>query len=92
METKKEESCIGCDIHKIINDRDPFDSFNDDDVAVVCTLTINDKKDVNSKYLSDRQEFKCITNSCRPYNIIKESRIPNWCPKKQKDYFITENI
>ena len=74
------KSCIECAHHKIISDPDPHDWFCDDDKAVVCTKTINDERDETSEYVSDRNEFKCVTRSCRPYNVEKESNIPDWCP------------
>lgn len=62
-------SCLSCEFHEVINDPDPEDWFCDDDTQVI-----------NSKYLSDRNQFKCITKSCRPYNVVKESDTPAWCP------------
>jgi hypothetical protein len=79
-ETIKIPNCLDCENHKVIPDPDPFDWFNDDDVAVVCVIFPNDDRDVESEYLADRQEFKCVTGSCRPYNKRKESDRPKWCP------------
>ena len=79
---KKIECCIDCEFHLVIRDDDPTDGFCDDDVAVVCTLKENDKRDMASKYLSDRHRNKCITRSCRPHYVRKETTpIPKWCPK-----------
>lgn len=75
-------TCTSCPFRSIINDRDPHDWFCDDDVALVCTKTKNDKQDKHSKYNSDQQGFKPVTTSCRPYNIEKETRTPEWCPLK----------
>jgi hypothetical protein len=72
--------CIECKYHKIINDRDPDDWFCDDDVAVICLLTKNDKRKTNSKYISDNSEHRCITVACRPHHVSKETNIPDWCP------------
>jgi hypothetical protein len=74
-------NCIDCGYHSVIPDPDPTDSFNYDDVAVVCTLKQNDDIKPNSKYLADRNAYKCITVSCRPHYIRKESDTPDWCPK-----------
>ena len=74
------KNCLDCPFHKIINDPDPHDWFCDDDVAVVCTKTPNDRKKDDSKYLSDLQDFKCITSSCRPYKTREGSETPEWCP------------
>jgi hypothetical protein len=74
------KNCLECPFHEVISDPDPHDWFCDDDKAVVCTKLKNDKQDKNSKYSADRQEFKCVTISCRPYNLKKECNIPDWCP------------
>jgi hypothetical protein len=79
-ENKIPGNCLDCENHEVIPDPDPHDWFNDDDLAVVCKITVNDSQDPGSKYCSDRQEFKCITRSCRPYNDRKESGRPSWCP------------
>lgn len=76
----KPQNCLECPNHSVINDPDPNDWFCDDDVAVVCTKKENDKRDLTSNYFSDRNEYKAITVSCRPYNIKKESDTPEWCP------------
>ena len=59
-------NCTKCAFHEIQADPDPLDWFCDDDVKVVCTKT---KRVDNS-----------ITIACRPYNVVKESKRPNWCP------------
>lgn len=78
------KSCIDCSFHKVISDPDPYDWFCDDDKAVVCTKTKNDDQNETSEYTSDRQEFKPVATSCRPYRLEVESKIPDWCPLKQK--------
>lgn len=82
MSNTKPSNCTDCPFHYVINDPDPDDWFCDDDVAVVCAKTKNDKQDNASKYASSRQFFKPITVSCRPYNVKKESATPEWCPIK----------
>jgi len=74
------ENCLDCRLHSVANDRDPNDSFCDDDQAVFCTMTPNQKRDVASKWLSDRSVFRAVAMSCRPYNLRKESARPDWCP------------
>jgi hypothetical protein len=81
MTSKKIEACIDCEFHETINDPDPHDWFCDDDVAVVCTLVENDKRNLESEYMSDGHKNKLVTRSCRPYRIRKETIIPSWCPK-----------
>ena len=78
------ETCLNCPNHKVINDRDPHDWFCDDDVAVVCSEMPNIDRDPDSLYASDRNPHRVIASSCRPYNMKKESEIPEWCPKKNK--------
>lgn len=79
------ESCMDCEYHKVINDRDPDDWFCDDDCAVVCTLKGNDIKNMDSEYPADWNPYKCITSSCRPYKTRAETTpIPKWCPKENK--------
>ena len=77
-------NCLKCNNHEIILDRDPYDWFCDDDMAVVCKLVKNPKQNLDSKYLADRNEFKSITRSCRPHYLTKESTVPIWCPLKKK--------
>jgi len=74
--------CTKCVSHSIINDADPDDWFLDDDVAVVCQLTINDKKDLNSRHPADRSDFKSIIVGERPYKV-KTVNAPKWCPKNK---------
>ena len=74
------KNCMDCDLCKVIADPDPNDWFNDDDQATICLKTKNPNFDINSNYKVDRQEFRPITSSCRPYNLRKESETPPWCP------------
>ena len=82
--TDQSKSCLNCQYHEVIADPDPNDWFCDDDKAIVCRKTPNDKQDVNSKYLSDRSEFKVVMPSIRPYKLEDESATPNWCPLLEK--------
>lgn len=79
-ENSKNNNCCDCLHHEIIEDPDPDDWFCDDDVAVVCKITKNKKRDQNSKHKSNHSEFRAITIACRPYNIKKECSTPTWCP------------
>jgi hypothetical protein len=74
-------NCVQCPHHEIIGDPDPYDSFCSDDMAVICKKTTsNPRYDENSEYAANRQNHRCVTVSCRPYRVIDESAIPNWCP------------
>lgn len=86
------ENCLDCDAHTIIKDPDPTDWFNDDDVAVVCTLKDNDEVKKDSRYMSDMCIYKSITRSCRPHKARKESNVPKWCPKDYYKYIKREPI
>lgn len=74
-------NCLNCEFHNIINDPDPFDWFCDNDVAIVCSKLKNDNLIKNSPYLSDRNEYKIIQSSLRPYEV-KNVKCPIWCPLK----------
>jgi hypothetical protein len=76
--------CTDCKFHRVIPDPDPSDSFNYDDIAVICIMSANPNYDPSSKYASDRQKNRVITYSCRPYNKKKESEVPLWCPLAEK--------
>jgi hypothetical protein len=78
--------CLECPNHKVIRDPDPDDWFNDDDMAVIC-LKERQTPDPKSRYVSDSQPYRCITKSCRPYNLDKETYIPNWCPLLKVESF-----
>ncbi len=84
MTKEKEKTCLGCSDHETILDPDPHDWFCDDDSAVVCKITPNPNIKPTSEYVADRQEFRVVACSCRPYNLKKEATIPEWCPKKKK--------
>lgn len=75
-------NCIDCPHHKVIADPDPEDSYNDDDVAVVCTKSQNLERNPRSKSVAERQGLRLITQMCRPYMTRNESQTPTWCPLK----------
>lgn len=77
-------NCYHCKNREIIKDPDPDDWFCDDDIAVVCTVTPNDKQNTRSRYMADHSQFKPITVACRPYNVEKECETPKWCPLLKK--------
>lgn len=73
-------NCMDCPSSQVINDRDPDDWFCDDDVAVLCTKALNEKQNISSEYISERQPIRSITRSCRPHHVRKECDVPKWCP------------
>jgi hypothetical protein len=77
------KNCIQCIHHKVVNDRDSDDWFNDDDCAVLCTLTKAEKGDLGPN-VGGLWEFKATAVSCRPYQIERDAIIPVWCPLKKK--------
>ena len=77
------ENCMNCPDHLVVPDPDPSDGFEDDDVAVVCTLSKRPIRE-GTDYAVDRQPFRSITVGCRPYNTRKECACPDWCPLKKR--------
>lgn len=79
-----------------MNDPDPNDDFCDDDCLVCCKIKLKDEEDEawdeycvetlkamgikKSHYHHDDVIYRCITVSCRPYNLRKECEYPDWCP------------
>lgn len=72
-------SCMDCPNHQVTSDPDPHDSFCYDDVAVLCKKTPQEPIR-GSVWSSDKEFFRPVATSCRPYNKRKESEIPTWCP------------
>lgn len=71
--------CIECAFHKIVNDRDPHDWFNDDDEALLCTKLEPDKRSV--LYAGGKLPHRMISGSLRPYETPKVIP-PAYCPIK----------
>ncbi len=78
-------NCTQCQYHAVIADPDPYDWFCDDDVAVVCTRSRNEERDVSSEYDADKSFFKLIVRSCRPHRVAREATVPVWCPLRSQD-------
>jgi hypothetical protein len=79
---KTYERCSDCPFHRVINDRDPSDWFNDDDKAVVCSLVPNPAQDANSKFLANRNPHRVVEPAVRPYKVYQVPS-PDWCPLKK---------
>lgn len=79
MKNLKITHCFQCPHHEIINDTDPYDSFNDNDCAIICKKLKNPNRDTNSVYRADWSEFKIVSCALRPYEV-KKIEIPKWCP------------
>lgn len=58
------KNCMDCPHHEVKADPDPSDWFNDDDQKIVCK----------------KRRGRAIATAVRPYNLRKESEIPDWCP------------
>ena len=82
---QKIENCLDCKHHALVPDPDPDDWFCDDDEAVLCKETPNPTRDVKSKWASDRQPFRAVTRSSRPYQTRRDSKVPDWCPLLEKN-------
>lgn len=75
------KSCMDCADHEVVADPDPDDWFCDDDCAVICKAA-REEPTKGSKYAADSSSFRRVTVSCRPYNLRKETQVPDWCPKR----------
>lgn len=76
-------NCTECPSHEVIPDAQPGDWFNQD-VAIVCKETPNDKQDLNSKYAADRNPYKVVACAVGPCSVEKEAKVPTWCPKAKE--------
>lgn len=74
--------CYQCPFHKVVSDPDPTDSFNMDDVSLLCAKCPND---TDSRYWASNKlfEHKPISVSDRPYQT-KNNKTPDWCPFKNQ--------
>lgn len=72
------KKCIDCPFHKVVEDPDPYDSWNSDDEALVCTK-VRREPDPKSRYQVDRLPYKPIDVGLRPYQK-KNVDVPDWCP------------
>ena len=77
-------NCMDCNDHLVLPDPDPYDSFCDDDMKVLCLL----RKDTPPKLSPSGSGHPCtgepyITVSCRPYLLRKECEQPEWCPLRE---------
>jgi hypothetical protein len=68
--------CVDCEYHMVVDDPDPNDWFNRDDVAIICKA-VEIEKDPND--FVDRWGYKSVCGALRPYqpNTIES---PKWCP------------
>jgi hypothetical protein len=73
------DNCMDCPHHEVVADPDPMDSFNADDVAVICkkSPTAPNKR---SSHAADHHPFRKSAVACRPYNTRNEATVPDWCP------------
>lgn len=82
------ERCVDCKYHTVLPDPDPNDSFNSDDVALICTHPKCPKGE-QADYVKRRgwdKLGKVITFAERPYNIPKE-KVPEFCPLLPRDRY-----
>ena len=89
-------NCLDCKKCLVCFDPDPIDSFNNDDMAALCTISTSKGKlckELNYimplGYKSDLAEYPCaedpwITVSSRPHQLRKECETPDWCPLNGK--------
>lgn len=72
--------CVNCAFHRIIPDPDLSDSFNYNDMAMVCTKIKNPKQNEKDTHVANRQQFRIITCTDRPYEVERNGTRPTWCP------------
>lgn len=75
------EHCMDCPAHRVVEDPDLDDSFNHDDMAIVCTCAANPNRNPIGNWVANRGEHRIISGSVRPYNLKKEDERPDWCPR-----------
>lgn len=73
-------NCMDCPESSVIPDPDPDDWFCDDDCAVVCRKTPNEKRNTTSRHAAEQSQYRAVTVACRPYNRRREADRPEWCP------------
>lgn len=81
--TKSIQNCTECNQHRVISDPDPYDSFCSDDIAVLCLQTKNPDLNSSSIHVADKSSFRAVVVGCRPYSYQKQTKVPDWCPKKR---------
>jgi len=62
-------SCLECEHHKVLPDPDPNDSFNYDDVMIICKKMPCEAYNLNSTRACDNVLFKTIDVMCRPCQL-----------------------
>lgn len=86
MEKICDGKCLKCQWHKIVEDKDPDDWFNDDDQAMFCT---NPKNNMEREWTSESQRNKIVSvlnykvyldkgytficGAMRPYELDKDN-------------------
>jgi len=80
----KPEFCVQCPFHRVDNDKDPSDWFNDDDEVLMCKKFENTIANSSDGCIDTYNEgtplpFKMIAGSLRPYETPKVEP-PSFCP------------
>ena len=82
--TKQVTYCTECPNCEVVPDPDPYDSFCSDDEATLCMATPNTDRSSTPHASREPWSHRPITVSARPYQTIKESTVPDWCPLREK--------
>jgi len=80
--TKTYTNCLKCPHHQIVPDPDPTDSFNNDDIAVLCTKIKTTKTSAKRWYDGKPFPFHAVSVSDRPY--IRKVSPSYLCPLVKK--------
>lgn len=72
--------CLECNAHEVLPDPEPGDRFCDDSVAVRCMAADQSKTTYYKESIRAGEPY--VTVACRPYDMRKETKIPDWCPRK----------
>lgn len=72
-------NCADCPRHMVVPDPDKYDSFCDDDVAVLCAESPNVH---NQRSWKRGKVFphRPVAVSVRPHRVRLECEAPAWCP------------
>lgn len=89
-ELKTPSSCLVCRFCTVIQDPDPDDDWNFDDMAAYCSLLLKTEKEKlfdaeHPKYATSKIPFGFIVVGCRPHHL--EDRldvVPEVCPLLKK--------
>ncbi len=90
-ELKTPPNCLKCRFCTVIQDPDPEDEWNFDDMAAYCSLQLKSAKEkqFDAKYpgyATARIPFSFIVSGCRPHHLEDRlDAVPQTCPLLKKE-------